>query len=107
MARLRRLSGTLQTSGANCQLPPTSSQSSWPVRTPGRRRQDFRFPISNNRQPAADSSRVVVKEELVGMGPQVDRRYILGALQREPGLQHIRGEHVAFQQEGMILLQRI
>src|SRR5688572_22180493 len=52
-------------------------------------------------------SRVVIQEELVRMRPQIDRRDVLGALHRDPGFQHVGSEHVALEQEGVVLLQRV
>src|SRR5690349_20479348 len=51
-------------------------------------------------------SRVVIHEELVRVGPQVHGRHVL-SLHAEPGIEHVLGEHVALEEELVVLLQRI
>src|SRR2546422_1104362 len=51
-------------------------------------------------------SHVVVQEELVGMWPQPYRIVLSRPLVAEPGLDHVRREHPALEQERMIGLER-
>src|SRR5690349_11557173 len=50
---------------------------------------------------------VRVEHELPRVGPEGDRVDLLLALVVDPGLDHIRGEDAAFEQERVVLLQRV
>ncbi len=52
-------------------------------------------------------SDVVIELELVGVWAQPDRVDLVGALEVDPGLDQVRGEYVALQQEVVIGLERV
>src|SRR5689334_10424729 len=54
---------------------------------------------------SGQGSNVEVQRELVGVRPQADRIDLLLALVPDPRADHVAGEHVALQQELVVLLQ--
>jgi hypothetical protein len=49
---------------------------------------------------------VVVEIELVRVRPEIDGRDVLGPLHRDPGVQHVRREDIALEEELVIRLER-
>ena len=77
-----------------------------PDRSEGPAHAGIDLPLSRSLATLGMTSGVVVQEELVRMRPQADRRDILGALHRDPGVEHVGRKHVSGEQEVVVGLER-
>src|SRR6266545_4455853 len=103
---------------AGAAWPPTSRcwrpTPAWPARSPPRSRSADRGGHESGRAPYAPSLfvvvlglDVVVEVELPRVRAQADRVDLALALVADPGLDHVGGEDVALEHEGVVLLQRV
>src|SRR5262249_39057334 len=65
------------------------------------------LPLSSALRVPGRRSQVVIEKELVRDRPEVDRGQLALALVGDPGLDHVRGEDVAPEQPGVVLLQGV
>src|SRR6266851_7236406 len=76
-----------------------------PVRTKEKGGRESSSPLRTSRNRTVTLG-VVVQGKLVRMRAQTQRIKLFRAFVLDPGLDHIRGEHIALEQERMIFFQR-